>query len=381
ARPSNLDAKPQSDPPVPRKQADPSDSRKVLPRRNGPPANVSGEKRGEKTGAPPKKADDAHAPQVVTAASGPAVRTTMKVRDAAVPSSYDPVLADRAAEAKNLLTDRRFLKMAKTLMRFSLEACADKVLTSRRDDPDGTRKSSAQRLRQALVDLGPTFIKLGQFLSVRRDCLSPEMADELALLQDKVPPFSIELVRKTITSELGAPPEELFERFDTQPIASASIGQVHKAILKDGRPVVMKIQRPDLGHRFYQDLGCMRKLAHWGLLLKPEGQWQSWLELSDEFGRNLFQEINYLQEGRNADRIRTMLKNHPDIQIPRVYWKYTGRRVLTLEYLPGTKVDRVKELEAQGINRSKIGNQLVTVYLEMVLMHGFFHADPHAGNI
>jgi predicted unusual protein kinase regulating ubiquinone biosynthesis (AarF/ABC1/UbiB family) len=125
----------------------------------------------------------------------------------------------------------------------------------------------------------------------------------------------------------------------------------------------------------------MRLLARWGLLLKPEGQWQSWMELSDEFGRNLFQEIDYIHEGRNADRVRTMLKDLPEIQIPRVYWKYTGRRVLTLEYCPGIKIDHVAELEERGFNPAKIGNQLVNSYLEMVLMHGFFHADPHAGNL
>ncbi len=300
---------------------------------------------------------------------------------AAAVSAYDPELADRAVKAKNLLTDQRFLRVSKTLMRFSLECCADKVLTTKGETELETRQRSAARLRQALVDLGPTFIKLGQFLSVRRDCLSVEMADELALLQDKVPPFSFDLVRKTIVSELGAPPEEVFQSFDEKPIASASIGQVHTAVLSDGRPVVVKVQRPDLARRFYQDLGCMRLLAKMGLLIKPEGPWQSWIELSDEFGRNLFQEINYLQEGRNADRVRTMLKDQPEIRIPRVYWKYTGRRVLTLEYMPGTKIDQVKELEAKGYDLGKIGNQLVSSYLEMVLMHGFFHADPHAGNL
>ncbi len=156
---------------------------------------------------------------------------------------------------------------------------------------------------------------------------------------------------------------------------------MHKAVLHDGRPVVVKVQRPDLARRFYQDLGCMRLLARWGVLIKPEGQWQSWIELSDEFGKNLFQEINYLHEGRNADRVRVMLKDQPEVQIPRVDWKHTGRRVLTLEYLPGIKIDRVKELEQRGYNLAKIGSQLVNCYLEMVLMHGFFHADPHPGNL
>jgi len=326
-----------------------------------------------------------------TAAKPPAIPSDTSAQTATAPSAastqrasalaYNPDFADRAVKAQNILTDKRFLRVAKTLMRFSLECCADKMRTPKGETEVETRKRSAARLRQALVDLGPTFIKLGQFLSVRRDCLSAEMADELALLQDKVPPFPFDLVRKTIVSELGAAPEKIFQSFDEKPIASASIGQVHRAVLPDGRPVVVKVQRPDLARRFYQDLGCMRLLAKWGLLIKPEGQWQSWIELYDEFGRNLFQEINYLQEGRNADRVRIMLKDQPEMQIPRVYWKYTGRRVLTLEYLPGIKIDNVKELLAQGYDPGKIGNQLVASYLEMVLMHGFFHADPHAGNL
>lgn len=352
--------------------------------------------------SPPKKSTDAKPKPVKKAALKPkeSVTVTLKPADdvavtgvpsskkrsdeppsSASPLTYNPVLADRAVRAKNLLTDRRFLKMAKTLMRFSLEFAADKVLKSKNEDEIEMRKRSARRLRQALVELGPTFIKLGQFLSVRRDCLSAEMADELALLQDKVPPFPFELVRKTIISELGAPPEKIFQSFEEKPIASASIGQVHKAVLLDGKPVVVKVQRPDLARRFYQDLGCMRLLARWGLLIKPEGQWQSWIELSDEFGRNLFQELNYLLEGRNADRVRVMLKDQEEIQVPRVYWKYTGRRALTLEYCPGIKIDKVKELESKGFNLAKIGNQLVSCYLEMVLMHGIFHADPHAGNL
>jgi predicted unusual protein kinase regulating ubiquinone biosynthesis (AarF/ABC1/UbiB family) len=344
---------------------------------------VSIQKKAADQGPSAKKAIDSGA-AVAKRRTGDLAQPPRKQSDIAAAAGtqiYNPLLADRAVRARNILTDKRFLKMAKTLMRFSLEFCADQVLKPKAEEAQEHRKRNARRLRQALVDLGPTFIKLGQFLSVRRDCLSIEMADELALLQDKVPPFSYELVKKTITSELGAPPDQIFQSFDEKPIASASIGQVHKAVLPDGRPVVVKVQRPDLARRFYQDLGCMRLLARWGVLLKPEGQWQSWIELSDEFGKNLFQEINYLQEGRNADRVRSMLKEQPEVQIPRVDWKHTGRRVLTLEYLPGIKIDRVKELEQRGYNLAKIGTQLVNCYLEMVLMHGFFHADPHAGNL
>lgn len=295
-------------------------------------------------------------------------------------SPYDPIVADQCINASNLVADKRFWQMAKTLASLSVEAFSDKIARRKLSKSDMKRRRAA-RLRQALVDLGPTFIKLGQFLSVRRDCLPPEIADELALLQDKVPPFDIALVKSTITSDLGQAPELLYDQFEEEPIASASIGQVHLARLKDGRQVVVKVQRPDLSQIFYQDLGYMRLLARWGVLIRPQGQWDSWIALSDEFGRTLFQEIDYLQEGRNADRIRHVLRNQTEMRIPRVYWKFTGRRVLTLEYLPGTKIDKVAELEMQGLNLARIGNLLVSCYLEQVLLHGFFHADPHAGNL
>lgn len=292
---------------------------------------------------------------------------------------YDASLADSSVRVRNLVTDRRFWQMAKTLANFSFEAFSDRIKP--KFSKSELKRRRAVRLREALVELGPTFVKLGQFLSVRRDCLPFEIADELALLQDKVPPFPIELVRSTIESDLGSSPEQVFVSFDPQPIASASIGQVHRATLKDGHSVVVKVQRPDLSQLFYKDLGYMRRLAKWGLLIRPQGQWDSWLALSDEFGRTLFQEINYIQEGRNADRIRHVLRNHQSMIVPRVFWKFTGRRVLTLEYLPGTKIDKVLELEQKGLNLGKIGNELVNSYLEQVLMHGFFHADPHAGNL
>ena len=293
---------------------------------------------------------------------------------------YDPAQADESVRARNLVSDKRFWQMARTLASFSVEAFSDRIKRKHYSKSE-LRKRSAIRYRHALVDLGPTFIKLGQFLSVRRDCLSPEIADELASLQDNVPPFAFDLVATTIENDLGSPYDSVFASFEKQPIASASIGQVHRATLKDGRWVVVKVQRPDLAQLFYQDLGYMRLLARWGVLLRPTGQWDSWIGLSDEFGKTLFQEIDYIQEGKNADKIRHVLRNHESMRVPRVFWKYTGRRVLTLEYLPGTKIDKVTELENKGLNLAKLGNELVNSYLEQVMMHGFFHADPHAGNL
>ena len=293
---------------------------------------------------------------------------------------YDTRIADDSLRPNEVMKDERFWQIARTLASFAAESFSDtvqkKVITDKKK-----KQRKASRIKQTLVELGPTFIKLAQFLSVRRDILSEEVAEELVTLQDRVPPFGIEQVRETIEADLGAPPETIYARFEETPIASASIGQVHRAWLQDGHPVVVKVQRPNLATRFYQDLGYMRLVTRIGAVLRPQADWDSWLKLSDEFGKTLFEELDYLQEGKNADRIRYMLKEHHDIRIPRVFWKYTGRRVLTLEYIPGIKVDQIELLKDSGLDLIQLGNHLIGAFMDQVLLHGFFHADPHSGNM
>ena len=309
-----------------------------------------------------------------------------KSADKPAQGQYDPALADRAVSVRRLARDKRFRSSIHTLLALISAAAIDTLVRDRlkrnrnRTESEKRRRRAA-RVKQALIELGATFIKLGQFLSVRKDIISEELAEELSSLQDRVPPFSIDVLRATVERELGAPPEVLFKEFDPTPIASASIGQVHRARLHDGRGVVVKVQRPDLQEIFYQDLGYMRFIARIGPLIRPNADWESWLALTAEFGRTLFEEIDYIKEGRNADRIRQILKENKSMRIPRVYWKLTARRVLTLEYLPGTKINQVGELERLGIDPVSIGNNLVGAYMEQVLSHGFFHADPHAGNL
>ena len=295
--------------------------------------------------------------------------------------TYDAALADEYVKLRRLAFDDRFWRMSKLIVSYAKETAKNKWLPDRKIPETERKRELAIRFRVALVELGPTFIKLGQFLSVRRDLLPPEMADELATLQDNVPPFPADLAIKTIAAELGQEPEKLFLEFDNIPMASASIGQVHRARLHDGREVVVKVQRPDLAAKFYQDLGYTRSLIRWGRRIKPDGDWDGWLALSDEFGRSLFSEIDYLQEGKNADRMRINLRDSARIRIPRVIWKYTGRHVLAFEYAPGIKIDHINELKERNFDLVEIGNQLVYAYLEQVLIHGYFHADPHAGNL
>lgn len=269
--------------------------------------------------------------------------------------------------------------MAAIVCRFLLSGIWER-LKYRQWHQAGERRLRANRLCRLLVELGPTFIKVGQFLSARRDVLPSDIADELALLQDQVPAVPPAIVRSLLQAHLGCDPAAVFQSFNDTPIASASIGQVHLAQLFDGTPVALKVQRPDLPGIFDRDLGYMR------LACRVAGQmgWinsEHWLSVIDEFGKTLFAEIDYLQEGRNADRLRAILRDWPQVKIPRVFWRYTGRRIIAFQYLPGLKIDRVEALKAQGLNLKKLANLLFECYLQQVASSGFFHADPHAGNL
>ncbi len=312
--------------------------------------------------------------------------------------AYDPDFADESAKFSRLIKDEKFWDALKSLWAFFLSTIAHTMPGSRLSVAERD-KLSAAAVKKLLIELGPTFIKLGQFLSVRRDLLPVLVADELCGLQDRVPSFGVDTLRQIVRQELGSPPEELFAHFDPVPMASASIGQVHRVQLRDGRQAVLKVQRQDLARQFYRDLGLMRFAAKTGLkfdryyqdvrkFLRIKGphrparfDFRNWLDMSDEFGRNLFSEIDYLVEGRNADRLRKLLRDRTDVRVPRVMWKYSGRRVLTLEYIEGIKIDKVDELRAEGIDPAQVGAILITCYLEQFVLKGFFHADPHAGNL
>ena len=325
-------------------------------------------------------------------------------------SEYDPQLADKTVELRNVVFDPRFWRLAELIITFFFTTLFSALFPNKQLSTEQRQRATARIVKNLLFDLGATFIKLGQYLSVRRDILPEWFSEELAQLQDRVPTFPIDQVRETIRADLGAEPEDLFVVFDETPIASASIGQVHRVRLKEGGWVVIKVQRPNLPEQFYRDLGLMRLTARWWtaastllhkLGIQPPTLPQSknattqksganrhrpldintWLELSDEFGHTLFSEIDYLKEGRNADRLRRLVRSRPEIRVPRVYWRYTGRHVLALEYIPGTKISQVEELKRKGFDLEMVGNMLINCYLEQFVLTGFFHADPHAGNL
>ncbi|BBD64283.1 hypothetical protein NIES4072_20550 [Nostoc commune NIES-4072] len=243
------------------------------------------------------------------------------------------------------------------------------------------RKTQAVWIRNTLLDLGPTFIKVGQLFSTRADIFPVEYVEELAKLQDKVPAFSYEQVEATIEKELGKKIPELFHNFEPIPLAAASLGQVHKAVLHSGESVVVKVQRPGLKKLFEIDLQILKGITRYFQNHPKWGRGRDWLGIYEECCRILWEEIDYLNEGRNADTFRRNFRGYDWVNVPKVYWRYASSRVLTLEYLPGIKISQYEALEAAGLDRKAIARQGAQAYLLQLLNSGFFHADPHPGNI
>jgi predicted unusual protein kinase regulating ubiquinone biosynthesis (AarF/ABC1/UbiB family) len=237
-------------------------------------------------------------------------------------------------------------------------------------------------LCKQLHDLGPTFIKIGQTMSTRADLLPLPAMLELAVLQENVDPFPTELARQTIIRELGDAPEVLYADFNAQPIAAASLSQAYRATLKDGREVVVKVQRPGLPLIIAQDVQVLAAVADEVMNYPSLCRHTDWPSVVEEFARTIREEIDYIREGRNADRFRHNFRNMDhQICIPRIVWRLTGRRVLTIEYIEGSRVTDVDALRANGLDPDEITRVGANFYLRQLLEDGFFHADPHPGNM
>ncbi len=243
------------------------------------------------------------------------------------------------------------------------------------------RRKQAAWVRESFLELGPTFIKLGQLFSTRADLFPTEYVEELSKLQDKVPAFSYEQVEAIVEQDLGKKVEKLYRNFDPIPLAAASLGQVHKAQLKTGEEVVVKVQRPGLKKLFQIDLAILKGIARYFQNHPKWGRGRDWVGIYEECCRILWLEIDYLNEGRNADTFRRDFRGYDWVMVPRVYWRYTAPRVLTLEYVPGIKISNYEALEASGLDRKLLARQGAEAYLHQLLGNGFFHADPHPGNI
>jgi ubiquinone biosynthesis protein len=241
--------------------------------------------------------------------------------------------------------------------------------------------TTPQHLRLALEELGPTFIKLGQLLSTRSDILPAAYLRELSKLQDGAPPVPGATISDLIAQELGAAPEKLFTDFDTTALASASIGQAHTATLRDGTAVVVKVRRPGVVATIETDLEILQNLA-----AQASRRWSAAADydlvgLASEFAETLRTELDYLAEGRNAERFAENFASNPGVHIPRVFWATTTSRVLTLERIAGVKVDDLPALARAGIDPETLAKQATGVAISMVFEDGFFHADPHPGNL
>ena len=296
--------------------------------------------------------------------------------DASPDWRYSPTAINEHYRRRPLQVLGRLVRILFPFMLFYLGLWWDKV-----------RKKSLQKeplraiqLRKILTDLGPTYIKVGQALSTRPDLVPPAYLEELAHLQDKLPSFPNELAYRFIEEELGAPPQEIYAELSPTPIAAASLGQVYKGKLKTGETVAVKVQRPDLKQRITLDIFIMRGLASWAQ--KNIKQVRSDLvAITDELAGRVFEEMNYNQEGHNAERFAELYSYIPDIYVPRIYWEYTGRRVLTMEWINGVKLTDVEAIQAEGVDATYLLEVGVECSLRQLLEHGFFHADPHPGNL
>ncbi len=250
------------------------------------------------------------------------------------------------------------------------------------DDKKNTRRrKQAVWVRDTLLQLGPTFIKVGQLFSTRADLFPVEYVEELSKLQDRVPAFGYDQVETIVRQDLGKSVQELFQSFDPIPLAAASLGQVHKAQLRSGEAVVVKVQRPGLKKLFQIDLAILKGIARYFQTHPRWGPGRDWLGIYEECCRILYEEIDYLNEGRNADRFRRNFRHADWVRVPKVFWRYCSPRTIVLEYIPGIKISHYEALEAAGLDRSNLAELGARAYLEQLLEGGFFHADPHPGNL
>jgi predicted unusual protein kinase regulating ubiquinone biosynthesis (AarF/ABC1/UbiB family) len=301
-----------------------------------------------------------------------------RVRTGSEPESvlYDPVEIQEQYSGRFLQVLRRILTVLKPILSFVLGLWWDKqwgLLVK-------NELRRAVQLRELLTKLGPAYIKIGQALSTRPDLVPPTYLEELTRLQDQLPAFPNEIAYQFIEEELGAPPSEIYAEFSGQPIAAASLGQVYKGRLKTGEEVAIKVQRPDLRERITIDLYILRNLAGW-IQRKMQRVRSDLVGILDELGDRIFEEMDYIHEGENAERFFELYGHMKDIYVPKIYWEYTNRRVLTMEWINGIKLTQPEKIAALGINARYLIEVGVQCSLRQLLEHGFFHADPHPGNL
>ncbi len=243
------------------------------------------------------------------------------------------------------------------------------------------RAPRAERLREALVNLGPIFVKLGQVMSTRRDLLPHDIADELAKLQDRVPPFESELAVAMIEKSFGRPLAQIFASFDQTPIASASIAQVHFAVLPNGREVAVKVLRPNMLQAIEKDLALMHMMAGWVERSSADGKRLKPREVIGEFDKYLHDELDLLREAASAAQLRRNMAGLDLVMIPEMMWDYCMTDVMVMERMKGVPISQTQRLRDAGVDMKKLAQDGVTIFFTQVFRDGFFHGDMHPGNI
>jgi predicted unusual protein kinase regulating ubiquinone biosynthesis (AarF/ABC1/UbiB family) len=283
---------------------------------------------------------------------------------------------------------RRYLRIVFFLSRLLLSLLLWEIVLGRFLSKGLAQRRAAERrrrwaadFRHLAVEMGGVLIKLGQFLSSRADVMPPEITRELAALQDEVPPDPFPPIKKLVEEELGAPIEELFQRFVEEPQSGASLGQTYYAWLLDGDPVIVKVQRPEIEELVATDLAAVRwalGLIKWYPALRRRVNLDA---LLDEFSRVTRGELDYIAEGRNAEQLHANFAENPDIFVPCPYWSHTSRRVLTLQRADAIKITNYEALTAAQVDRAEVADRVFGTYVQQMLIDGFFHADPHPGNL
>ena len=278
---------------------------------------------------------------------------------------------------------KRYKDIAVLLAKYGRSDLVSQIgLSDLEEAPEVTSaKADAEQLATDLERLGPTFVKLGQLLSTRADLLPPAYITALSRLQDDVEPFGFDEVERIVETELGARISRAFQIFENVPLASASLGQVHKAVLRNGRAVAVKVQRPGIRERVLDDLDALREIAEFADAHTSLGRRYGLAALLEEFRKSMLRELDYQQEARNLETLRTNLAEYPRINVPAPVADYTTSRVLTMDFIGGRKLTSLGPLAQLEVEGNALADQLIGAYLKQILVDGFFHADPHPGNV